>query len=184
MIGRIMRSASFKLFQTKASPLTNGDLRIGVWQNVVKGIRKIVNAMRSEAETPYAGEDEANVAIEIGNFLQILGQTDWAINRFSHAIEISPNNARAYTNRGAACYLKEDLDSAIKDLNKAIAFDKSYSRAYVNRGIVYSSKNDLDSAIGDYNKAIELNPNNSGAYNNRGTAYYLKEDLDSAIERL
>ena len=166
----------------KGKPINEWRPKNRGWQNVVKGIRKIVNAMRSEAETPYAGEDEANVAIEIGNFLQILGQTDWAINRFSHAIEISPNNARAYTNRGAAYYLKGDLDSAIKDLNKAIAFDGGYSRAYVNRGIVYSSKGDLGFAIEDYNKAIELDPNNHGAYNNRGVAYQRKGDLDAAIE--
>ena len=96
-------------------------------------------------------------------------------------IELSPNLADAYNNRGVAYGKKGEVDRAIQDLNIAIQLNPDYAKAYNNRGVVYGLKGDFDRAIADHNTAIKLNPNYAETYNNRGIAYREKGDFDRAI---
>ena len=174
----------------KGKPLNKWRPKSSGWQNVVDGIRKVVNAMRSEAETPYTPEYETHVAIEAGNFLlQVLGQTDWAIDRFSYAIEISPNNALAYNNRGAAYVVKDNQERAIADFTRAIELYPDFVEAHLRRSNIYFWRGDFDKAIKGYTKVIELEPDNVDASFRRGQAYskkgclaHAEQDLIRAIE--
>ena len=154
------------------------------WQNVVEGIRKFVDAMQSQMDSPPGAPEEelrAALAFQQGNVLMMLGQIDKAIERYSHAIDLNPNYAEAYTNRGLAYQNKGDYDRAIEDHNKALDLNPSYAEAYFNRGGAYKSKNNYDRAIADFNKATDLNPNFAGAYNHRGVVYLDRGDYDCAI---
>jgi tetratricopeptide (TPR) repeat protein len=73
-------------------------------------------------------------------------------------IEIKPDDAKAYNNRGLAYYEKGDNDRAIADYNKAIGLEPDDADTYNNRGNAYSAKGDKDRAIADYNRAIKLKP--------------------------
>ena len=106
---------------------------------------------------------------------------DEAITHYTKAIELKPDLAEAYNNRGNAYADQGDFDSAISDYNIVIQLNPNYAEAYSNRGAAYYKKGDFDSAISDYNAAIQLNPNYAEAYYNRGAAYYKKGDFDSAI---
>jgi tetratricopeptide (TPR) repeat protein len=109
------------------------------------------------------------------------GDQDKAIADFNKAIQLNPNDAVAYSNRGLAWNKKGDQDKAIADFNKAIQLNPNFSIAYNYRGIALYKKGYLDKAIADFNKAIQLNPNDAVAYNHRGLAWYKKGDLDKAI---
>lgn len=109
------------------------------------------------------------------------GKYNEAITEFSKFIEISPNYAEAYSNRGTAYDEKGNYDQAISDFTKAIELNPSYIIAYFNRGNVSAHKGNDDQAILDYTKAIELDPNYADAYNNRGNTYALKHNHDEAI---
>ena len=105
-----------------------------------------------------------------------------SIEHYTKAIDIKPDFANAYNNRGNAYGDKGDYDLAIEDYTKAIQFNPNYAEAYNNRGIAYGDKGDYDRAIEDYTKAIQLNPNDAETYYNRGNAYGDKGDYDLAIE--
>jgi tetratricopeptide (TPR) repeat protein len=107
---------------------------------------------------------------------------DQAIEDYSKAIELNPQYADAYSNRGNAYYDKRNYDQAIEDYSKAIELNPQYAIAYYNRGNAYYNKRNYDQAIEDYSKAIELNPQYADAYSNRGNAYYDKRNYDQAIE--
>ena len=106
---------------------------------------------------------------------------DRAIADFNKGIELRPNFAGAYNNRGVAYGAKGDFDRATADYNRAIQLRPNFADAYNNRGVAYGAKGDFDRAIADFNKGIELRPNFADAYYNRGIAYYNKNDLDRAI---
>ena len=178
---RSHKVSKLEVLPDKGKPINEWQPKNRGWQNVVNGIRKVVNAMRSEVETSYAGEDEAIAEIQIGSFLQILGQTDLAINRYSHAIEISPNNAVAYSNRGSVYSDQGNFDQAIADYDRAIELDPSFGTAYYNRGKVYGDQGNFDQAIADYDRAIKLDPNDAMAYTNRGKFYSDQGNFDQAI---
>ena len=110
-----------------------------------------------------------------------LGEFDHAITVFTKAIDLYPNFAAAYNNRGMAYGLKHNLNRAIENLDRAIQLDSNYAAAYCNRGLAYGLKGQFDCAIKDCTRAIDLKPDYAAAYLNRGMAYGLKRDLDRAI---
>jgi tetratricopeptide (TPR) repeat protein len=105
-----------------------------------------------------------------------------AMEDYNKAIELDPNYADAYYNRGLAHYDLKEYERAIEDYNKAIELDPNYVNAYYNRGLAYYYLMQYERAIEDYNKTIELDPNYAHAYNNRGIAYYYLMQYERAIE--
>ena len=59
-----------------------------------------------------------------------------AIENYNKAIELDPNDADAYNNRGLAYYYLEEYERAIEDYNKAIELNPNY--AYNNRELAIS----------------------------------------------
>jgi len=112
-----------------------------------------------------------------GNSYVLTSQFDQSISDYSKAIQLNPNNAAAYNNRGAAWGNKGDQDKALADFNKAIQLNPNYAAAYNNRGAVWGRKGDQDKALADFNKAIQLNPNNAYFYQNRSFAYLLRGNI-------
>ena len=108
-----------------------------------------------------------------------------AIKHYGKAIELNPNFAEAYNNRGNAYSDKDELNRAIQDFDKAIDLNPDLVEAYYNRGVAYGIKDELNRAIQDFDKAIELKPDFAEAYNIRGMAYSDKGDkgdFDQAIQ--
>jgi tetratricopeptide (TPR) repeat protein len=97
-----------------------------------------------------------------------------AISDYTKAIELNPNFAKAYYNRGLSKSYLKDYSRAISDYNKAIELNPNYVDSYNNRGISKANLKDYYGAMSDYAKAIELNPNYAIIYYNRGL---LKDDL-------
>ena len=96
---------------------------------------------------------------------------DKAIEHYTRAIDLNPEHANAYYNRGITYYKKDAFDNAIKDFNKTINFNPKHANAYYNRGITYIDKGAFDNAIEDFNKTINFNPKHANAYYNRGQAW-------------
>ena len=85
---------------------------------------------------------------------------------FNKAIELKPDFAEAYMNRGDI-YIKNkgEFDFAFADFDKAIELNPKLTGAYMHRGAAYFAKGENDRAIADYSKAtadyskaIVLNP--------------------------
>ena len=76
--------------------------------------------------------------------MMMLKQTDEALKDYSRAIELSPNNAAAYTNRGVAYGEKGEHKLAIKDYTTAIKLNPDFANAYNNRGYTYVEKEETD----------------------------------------
>ena len=64
-------------------------------------------------------------------------ELDSAIEGYTKAIALDPQDAEAYGNRGLAYYGKGDYDQAIADLSQAIALDPQDAEAYCDRGNAY-----------------------------------------------
>jgi TPR repeat/Tetratricopeptide repeat len=109
------------------------------------------------------------------------GDLESAIEDYNKALDINPQDAEAYYNRGNAKYNQGDLETAIEDYNKAIDINPKYANAYNNRGDAKSKQGDLDSAIEDYNKAIDINPTFPEAFCNIGWCRLHCRDSDDAL---
>ena len=107
---------------------------------------------------------------------------DRAIAHYTNAIDLNPDSAAVYNNRGIAYNEKGMFDNAIQDYNTAINLNPELVEAYNNRGNAYRGKGDLEMAIQDHTKAIDLNPKYANAYYNRGIDYWQKDEVDLVIQ--
>ena len=109
------------------------------------------------------------------------GSYDFALADFRIALELNPNDATIYHDRGNVYIKKDEYDHAITDFSRALVLDSSLGETYHNRGLAYEEKGDFDRAIADYTSALEIEPGNSDFRNNRANAYIEKGDYDRAI---
>ena len=116
-----------------------------------------------------------------GTVQYMSGRGAEAIVHYNRAIELSPQCARAYNNRGGAYLILSDHTEAISDFNKAIDLAPTYVSAYHNRANAYLDSEQYAKAILDYTRAIELNPQFAKAYFGRGFAHLALGDYDEAI---
>ena len=108
-----------------------------------------------------------------------------AIEDYTKAIELNPDNAEYYYKRGMSKYFSDDKKGSIVDFNKAIELNPdNAAEYYYKRGMSKYFSDDDKVSIVDFNSAIELNPDNAEYYNIRGRAKNYLEDYGGAIEDL
>lgn len=78
------------------------------------------------------------------------------INDLTKVIELKPDMAFAYYNRGTVYARVNDYPAAVVDLSKAIELNDEMAEAYYNRALVYVFQNRIDDAIRDLSRAGEL----------------------------
>ena len=153
--------SDFQALPDRGHPISKWEDESDAWQNVVEGIRKVVDKIQAQAAAPPPSDTserdrQAELVFQHGNILAMLGQLEMAIAVYSHVLHLKPDSANAYNNRGIVYGKKDDFDNAIKDFNKAIQLKPDYANAYNGRGFTYASKDDFDNAIKDYTSAKTL----------------------------
>ncbi|KAL1783082.1 small glutamine-rich tetratricopeptide repeat-containing protein beta [Sigmodon hispidus] len=89
-----------------------------------------------------------------------------AVDCYTQAIELDPNNAVYYCNRAAAQSKLSHYKDAIKDCERAIAIDSKYSKAYGRMGLALTAMNKFEEAVTSYQKALDLDPENDSYKSN------------------
>jgi protein O-mannosyl-transferase len=98
-----------------------------------------------------------------------------ALESFEHcnqAIQIKPDYANAFYNRGLACSHLNRYQQAIDDYSETIRLQPDFTKAYNNRGYSYFLLNQYQLALDDLNKAILMQNDYALAYANRGIVYF------------
>ena len=107
-----------------------------------------------------------------------------AIDYFTKAIELMPNDKTIYEHRGIAYFYIENYLKAIEDYTTAIELGENDKSIYKNRGIAYMWIKDYPNAIEDFTKAVDLGENNKDVYEHRGIAYLYRKEFAKAIDDL
>jgi|GEM_PF-5145687 len=102
-----------------------------------------------------------------------------AIHRL--ALELKPNNSRAYLQLGLVYRFKQNLDSALFYLSEAIRWEPNFYVSYNNRAGIYKERKLYQEAIQDYSKAIELDSTFFFGYGNRASVYERDGNPEQAL---
>ena len=118
----------------------------------------------------------------VGNFKK--GQYQNAINAFSELIELAPDHADAFKNRGVSYMKQEKFDLAIKDFETAKKLFPELQGLYSNLGVAWYHKKEYAKAIKNYDLELEMAPGNHVAYFNRALCLAELDKSDQALEDL
>ena len=100
--------------------------------------------------------EEALIAYYNGDF-------KGAIKVYTEAIELNPDNEKAWYLRGRMYRNDLQYELAIKDFTRAIELNPNYFEAYLQRALTYDTLQQDELAMADAKKAVELKPNNDTA---------------------
>lgn len=123
----------------------------------------------------------SNLKLREGNKFRDEGDHKSAEKFFSEAIELNPENALAWHNRGWAYIEQKKYKQAITDFNKALELSPNWELAYFGRGWTYNQMKEYATAIKEYDRVIEINPKYAIAWNNRGAAKSWLNKMQDAI---
>ncbi|XP_054571189.1 small glutamine-rich tetratricopeptide repeat-containing protein beta isoform X2 [Eptesicus fuscus] len=145
-------------------------------------IRPLSNSVPGDVGKADQLKDEGNNHMKEENYTA-------AVDCYTQAIELDPNNAVYYCNRAAAQSKLGHYTDAIKDCEKAIAIDSKYSKAYGRMGLALTAMNKFEEAVTSYQKALDLDPENDSYKSNlkiaeqklRETGTGLSFDMTSLI---
>ena len=90
------------------------------------------------------------------------------INVHNTIINLLPNDAEQYANRGLLYHFLNDHQQSLDDFNQAVALEPTNGYRYASRAFIKDHTGDHEGAIADYTKAIELDSEDEVSLNNRG----------------
>ena len=149
--------SGFEVLPDKGKPISKWEDESEGWLNIVDGIRKAVEKIKSQADSSSETSEKelhAELAFQRGNVQMLLGQLGIASKSYSDAVKFTPRHS-----------------DAIKAYSDAIELNPCHVDAYNNRGVIFGIKGEYNMAIKDYTKAIEIKPDYARAYSNRGVSH-------------
>jgi len=143
--------------------------------------KRLIEGKRS-TWSPSREEKEIRKHLRTGHTLYRKKIYRKALQEFDKAIELDPNNYRAYFWRGRVNIKVKRLKEAAVDFQMAIKLKPDYAEAYDNLGWLHMQLEEYDQSINYLSKSLELKPNDGWAYYTRGHCYFQKGDLQKALK--
>jgi tetratricopeptide (TPR) repeat protein len=105
-----------------------------------------------------------------------------AIDGYSEAITLAPDDPEAYEKNGDLFFNSGQYEQALHTYNRLIKSHPHNMNAYYNRGLVYAELGEHGRAVEDYTNAIVRDPGFGAAYTNRGISYARLGKYEQAID--
>ena len=106
-----------------------------------------------------------------------IGDYDRAIQDYSQAIQLAPDDAEAFNGRCfARAVADKALETALSDCNESLRIKPNDADTLDSRGFVYFRMSQYDKAIADYDTALNKNPRLAESLYVRGIAKHRKGD--------
>jgi stress-induced-phosphoprotein 1 len=86
---------------------------------------------------------------------------DEAVDKFTQAIALQPENHILYSNRSAAYASKKDWDNALEDAQKTTTLKPDWAKGWGRKGAALHGKGDLVGANDAYEAGLKLDANNA-----------------------
>ena len=105
-------------------------------------------------ETAKEWKDKGNALVKEKKYKE-------ALDCYSKAIEIDPNDPILYSNRSAMHLNLTEYDQAITDAEKAISLKPDYAKAYLRKGKALEGQQRLQEALDTYKLGLEKDKTNA-----------------------
>ena len=146
------------------------------------GLRQAVNELKNllvknHAHLIQAGDVQVSLTLLSLKHIIVEGNEyldkrnySMALDHYNQAIEIDPNYADAWNNKGIALRNLRKFKEAIYCCDMAIMINPNYADAWNNKGVSLGKLGKYKEAIESYDMDIKIDPNFAHAWNNKGNA--------------
>jgi tetratricopeptide (TPR) repeat protein len=167
-------------------------LKFGLYRTIKvhRNDTEVLNSIQPDVDKLLENKNgfiSANLLALLYNTLGTSNEDDFKesdIVYFTRAIELRPNYAVAYNNRGNAYSSFHKYRESSIDYETAIKLEPSYSNAYSNRGGLLDDTGDTDGALEQFTFAIKIDCTNETAYFNRAIIYKQMSKYVNALSDL
>ncbi|KAM3128182.1 hypothetical protein pb186bvf_019729 [Paramecium bursaria] len=97
---------------------------------------------------------------DLGNQAFTAQKYQEAVEFYSKAIELAPNDHILYSNRSGSWASLKDYNKALEDSEKCIQLNPGFAKGYQRKGLAQHYLQDYVSAIETYKNGLEIDPNN------------------------
>lgn len=160
---------------TEAKPVTSWINKDEAYKDIVRRLDGVVRELQTQTSRKTA-EDwirEGEAHLDLKHYAE-------ALIAFERAIQLNPNYALAYNNKGRALSRLKQYEEALIAYDQALRLDPAYAHAYNNKGVALRKLGRNEEAILACEEAIRLNPNYALAYKNKGYSLnILKRDEEA-----
>jgi tetratricopeptide (TPR) repeat protein len=111
---------------------------------------------------------ETNTFYEKGKLAAKAKNYAEAVKFYEKALEISPENADLFSDRGVAYFHLKKYRLSLLDMDRAVKLESENPYRYSSRAYIKGFLKDTEGAIADYEIAIQLDPEDAIAFNNLG----------------
>ena len=118
----------------------------------------------------------------LGATLVSQGKFKNALHAYNKIIQLDPNHAETYFNRGIVFQKLRQFQDSIDSYGQAIKLKPNYPQAFNNRGYALQELDNLDQAIDNYTQAVLLKPDYAEALYNTGVAFQTLEKFQDSID--
>ena len=146
----------------------------------IRGFSGLLDASRATGETLHTASDLMFLGLLYGQGLRDREAGERYLNE---ALQLDPQNARAWANRGV---LRSEMDrwtEALTDYNEALRLDPDNPDHLANRGAARAHMGDRH-ALDDFERALRQKPGNTNILQLRGMAKLMLGDPDGALTDL
>lgn len=133
-----------------------------------------INITEAESQQLDVLVKQAFEATDAGEFAKAEGY-------WTDLINLYPDNAAGWSNRGNSKISQNRPQEALADYNKSVELAPNFPDPYLNRGAALEGLGKWEEAIADYDHVLEIDPQDAAAYNNRGNAKAGLGKWDEAI---
>jgi tetratricopeptide (TPR) repeat protein len=116
-----------------------------------------------------------------GEIRRIQKDMPGAIQDFTAALGLAPDNGNALLNRAESRMQMDDMSGAILDLTYALESDPQNATLFHQRGFAWHEKGNNEAALEDYASALTINPRSPMTYCNRAEIYLEHDDYEAAL---
>jgi tetratricopeptide (TPR) repeat protein len=150
---------------------------------IEKGFNKAKNSnsLAINSNSSSVAESETYFYLALNNQTSSNPNYNFIINNYTKAIELNPNFAYAYNNRGIAKSNQGQYYAAITDYCQCLLLNPQSGEAYSGLSKAFFMLKDINKSLEYINIAIGINPSSSLFYSNRGAIIAAKGDQYGAI---
>ena len=148
----------------------------------IKKIVKLISDGKLDKALELADVNDVEDLFKIGTLFCQRGISNIAEKIFDRIIQLNPNYADAWYNKGVALGNLGKYDEEIKCYDEAIKINPHDDKAWCNKGVALGNLGKYDEALKCYDEAIKINPNYAEVWYNKGIALDNLGKYDEAIK--